>query len=184
MCCDYNKTEAIKAVTSLGWITPLSLMQEAAGPGGPMISPQVQGQSREEEDGQPAGLIGGSAAYFQQQGCGQASRWPPFSLVSQGTVGPPEDQVTGFLASAPTPPAHLHMGQPSPEMLAASCTRPSTPWRPGPALWGPGRHLLARPSRLLPSSWLLSTSPSVQRHPVCVLALAGNGWQRTGWFPS
>lgn len=50
-----------------------------------------------------------------------------FLLVSHGTICPPEDQVTGLQASAPTPSTHLHMGvtaqrcQPAPHVEARPC---------------------------------------------------------------
>lgn len=59
--------------------------------------------------------------------CGQASSALLFLLVSRGTIYPPEDQVTGLQASAPTPPTRLHLGGDSPEM-------PAGPSRGGQAL--------------------------------------------------
>lgn len=163
-------------------------MQEAASPGDPIISPQVWGQSQEEEDRQPAGLVRTARLISQQQGCGRASWWPPFSLESHGTVCPPEDQVTGFQASAPTPPPPHPLtftwGNPAQD-AAASCAPAPTPWRPGPVLWGPGRHLLTRPpSPFLHPGSFLQAPVSRGAQPVSWPWQVTDGKEQAGFHPS
>lgn len=133
MCGACNKTEAIKAVHVVGSITPLLPVREAAGPGGPVVSPQVWSQHTARQETQHCRL--------------PAPAWPQaggllFLWVSHGT---------GFPGPRP---------QPTPPACGGSPEVPAAPHL-GPGLFsGSQQGLLASPSRVLPSSWFLCTSPA------------------------